>query len=380
MNRTVIFLADKPYFSIARHALNLKKQGIQTKLIYCSEVSIDVKRFLKDVFGQIIFEEKKELIMEKANRISTELHFFQTWMWKYKETYSMLSASKAEKKIVEFYDITSFFAETDDLKKIWKSEDVDSDMFYEKELIKSSTTSFARFPQSILDEYASKFNCAGKLLELHPCSSEVSKKSFFSKMTNLGKKFTILYTGGLIPRNEAHPAEIFPERGLFDVFEELIKKGFQVEVLHDPNRPLRNEKESLKDFFKLSKRNKNFKLFDGIPPDLYSKKAANYFAGIILSNIPIQNRIGKNILRGGVGTKFFSYLEAGLPIMVNNEYIYMKKLIEKYNAGLAFSFSDLILAKKGEIVEKISKSKTNISYLLKDFYLDYNLKLSNLIK
>ena len=58
----------------------------------------------------------------------------------------------------------------------------------------------------------------------------------------------------------------------------------------------------------------------------------------------------------------------------------MKKLIEKYNAGLAFSFSDLILAKKGEIVEKISKSKTNISYLLKDFYLDYNLKLSNLIK
>jgi len=380
MNRTIIFLADKPYFSIARHALNLKKQGIQTKLIYCSEVSTGVRRFLENVFEQVIFEERKELMMEKANKISTELHFFQTWMWKYKETYSMLSASKAAKKIVEFYDITSFFAEPEDLKKVWKSEDVDSDIFYEKELIKLSTTSFARFPQSILNEYASEFNCAGKLLELHPCSQEVSKNSFFNKMKNLGKGFTILYTGGLIPRNEAHPAEIFPERGLFDVFEELIRKGFQVEVLHDPNRPLKNKKESLKDFFKLAEKNKNFRFFDGIPPDLYAKKAANYFAGMILSNIPIQNKIGKNILRGGVGTKFFSYLEAGLPILVNKEYIYMKKLIEKYNAGLTISFSDLILIKKVEIIEKISNSKDNISSLLKDFYLDYNQKISNLIK
>jgi hypothetical protein len=164
------------------------------------------------------------------------------------------------------------------------------------------------------------------------------------------------------------------------VFEEFINKGFQIEVLHDPNRPLKNEKESLKDFFKLAEQNKNFKLFDGVPPDLYAKKAANYFAGMILSNIPIQNRIGKNILRGGVGTKFFSYLEAGLPILVNNEYIYMKKLIEKYNAGLTLSFSELILIKKDEIIEKIANAKDNISSLLKDFYLDYNQKISNLIK
>jgi len=380
LSKKIIFLAEKPYFSIARHALNLKRQGVSTYLIYCSEVSCGVRRFLQKAFDQIIFVANKDSMIEKANKLSTYLHFFQTWMWKYKDTYSMLLASNAEKKVVEFYDITSFFAEKNDLKKVWESETVDSDLFYEKEIIKKSTSSFARFPQSILDEYARQFNCTGKLQELHPCSEKLSKVSFLSKIKNWKKKFTILYTGGLIPRNEAHPAEIFPERGLIDVFEELIRKGFLVEVLHDPNRPIKNEKENLKDFFQLKAKNKSFKILDGISPDLYASKVANYLAGLILSNIPTQNRIGKNILCGGVGTKFFSYLEAGLPVIVNKEYNYMKTLLEKYNAGLAFTFPELVAAEKEEIIEKISETRSNTKKLLQDFHLDYNLKINYLIQ
>ena len=42
-----------------------------------------------------------------------------------------------------------------------------------------------------------------------------------------------------------------------------------------------------------------------------------------------------------MGTKNYTYLEAGLPILVNDEYSYCKELVEKNSIGIAVKSKDL---------------------------------------
>ena len=70
-----------------------------------------------------------------------------------------------------------------------------------------------------------------------------------------------------------------------------------------------------------------------------------------------------------MGTKIFTFLEAGLPVLVNKEYSYMSELLEKNNIGMGISSKDIF--KTNRIL-----SKVDIKYLksnVKHFYDNNNI-------
>jgi hypothetical protein len=73
--------------------------------------------------------------------------------------------------------------------------------------------------------------------------------------------------------------------------------------------------------------------------------------------------------KGAMGTKNYTYLEAGLPILVNNEYSYCKELVEKNNIGIAVKSEDL--RNINEILENVDIN--NLKKNVRKFNVKNNL-------
>ena len=73
-----------------------------------------------------------------------------------------------------------------------------------------------------------------------------------------------------------------------------------------------------------------------------------------------------------MGTKNYTYLEAGLPILVNDEYSYMKELVEENNIGLSLKSNNL---------SQINNFLKNIDIdLLKENVRKFNIKNNLFVK
>ena len=60
------------------------------------------------------------------------------------------------------------------------------------------------------------------------------------------------------------------------------------------------------------------------------KEISNYDFGINFQKFDIKKtKVSKYTYNGGMGTKNYTYLEAGLPIIINKEYKYHDELVSK---------------------------------------------------
>ena len=72
------------------------------------------------------------------------------------------------------------------------------------------------------------------------------------------------------------------------------------------------------------------------------KEISNYDFGINFQKFDIKKtKVSKYTYNGGMGTKNYTYLEAGLPIIINKEYKYHDELVSKNKIGLSLMSKDL---------------------------------------
>ena len=154
-------------------------------------------------------------------------------------------------------------------------------------------------------------------------------------------KVQMVYCGTLIPPHDPnHPKEFFPPAGMKDAFEILLSKGYEVYIY----LPINGNFEFNKWIFDLKKKKYPDSLFilESLPFDELIKKISSYDYGINLQNIDLKNSKVSNFnFSGGMGTKTFTYLEAGLPILVNSETKYSKEIIEKNKIGISLKSNEL---------------------------------------
>ncbi len=94
---------------------------------------------------------------------------------------------------------------------------------------------------------------------------------------------------------------------------------------------------------------KNIHCYNEISNLELNKKMSKYHYGI-LTNFHNLDIIDTRLLKTTIANKFISYLEAGIPMIINNETKYMAEIIKKYNCGVIISEKDLSNLKK--ILEK----------------------------
>ena len=115
-----------------------------------------------------------------------------------------------------------------------------------------------------------------------------------------------------------------------------------------------------------------------MPTNELAAGIAGYDFGLIINNLDMTNSMCRpELYKGGVGTKFFNYLEAGLPILINSEYKHASSIIQNNGIGLTVSSEEL--QSLPERLRKVdyAQMRNNVSQFITQNLMEH--KISSLI-
>ena len=337
--KSIVFISEKPFPMLARQALVMKNRGFKTFLINMGQISSNDQLLIKDSFNNIIqnvlfFPALKKIL----NAISPNFYHVQCWMWKYSLGKFVINNKKKSKVICDFYDVTGMYAKKKDLKNLFNEEVVDQDFECEKFIFKNADGIIGRYKKKIFLDYSKRYNRKHNILEFqqYPLSSE----NYFTKNNQSNSRIRMVYCGTLIPPNDPnHPKELFPPAGMSEAFNILLSKDYELNIY----LPINGSKDFNKWVFDLKdKFPSSLFIYDTLPINKLISEISIYDYGINLQTINKKDtKVSNFCFDGGMGTKTFTYLEAGLPIIVNSETKYSDELIKKNKIGISLSSKEL---------------------------------------
>ena len=192
--------------------------------------------------------------------------------------------------------------------------------------------------KKIFLDYSKRYNRKHNILEFqqYPLSSE----NYFTKNNQSNSRIRMVHCGTLIPPNDPnHPKELFPPAGMSEAFNILLSKDYELNIY----LPINGSKDFNKWVFDLKdKFPNNLFIYDTLPINKLISEISIYDYGINLQTINKKDtKVSNFCFDGGMGTKTFTYLEAGLPIIVNSETKYSDELIKKNKIGISLSSKEL---------------------------------------
>jgi len=201
-----------------------------------------------------------------------------------------------------------------------------------------------------------------------------NKNSFNDKPALKYKNINIVYAGA-IPAT-IQPEDFFPGKSHIRSIKQLTKQNINVDFVlpeHVHKNTLRLV-DMFKDFIYEDETNDRFNIIKG--EALNSKILNKYHFGFFELEA---SGINQSLYEYAITSKFAFYLEAGLPILINDRFISMSKLVKKHQLGIVFNNDDV---KNMSSVLNISQKKydsfvKNIKKYRKNFIYD-NKKLKKL--
>jgi len=260
--------------------------------------------------------------------------------------------------ICGFIDIPSF-EHVNDISK--KSKIFQLDYFAEEFIFKNVDGAVFVTEANVSDYFRSRYNTKIPLLEFHPyiCDEFIKEEEKYSRKDN---KIYLVY-GGLVvpsdkPKNQngvihflklankliAHRAAVSPPQSSHIQFlklaNKLIAQGLYFHMYLPPTYSPLIVKKLYPDYIQLSNESQAFAFEQGLPLDKAVSEFSKYdFAMLvsILEGMSVDSLSWENC----VPSKFFTYLAAGLPVIVVREYGYIAPLVEKYEIGIVISQNEI---------------------------------------
>ncbi len=365
-SKTIVFIAgDKCFPMILRQAKIIKSNGYKTFLINMNQLKESDLRNLEYCFDGILqncmfYPVLKEIL----KKINPDYFQVQCWMWSYHLGKFIIENKKKSKVICDFYDVTGMYSEEKFLKTVWSDYNVKQDLENEKFIFENADGLIHRYKQRIFLDYSKKYYRKKNILEFQ----QYPTKIFDLKKNENKNNFKFVFCGTLIPPNDKnHPKELFNASGLFDSFNSILKNNYELHIY----LPINGSLDFNKWLFDLRDNEypKTLKIHNSLPIESLIDEISQYDFGINIQKIDMKKtKISHFSYKGAMGTKNYTYLEAGLPILVNDEYAYCKELVEKNNIGIAVKSDEL--RNIDQILDKV-----NINYL-KDNVRKFNIKNS----
>lgn len=146
------------------------------------------------------------------------------------------------------------------------------------------------------------------------------------------------FAGSVNP--SSHPDEVFGDVKLLGLIGELTGQGLEFHLFFNPfQRP--DPQGAFWDYFHLAARQPLLKLRQGVSPAALSGELSGLHYGSMLYRIPPGFQIRAEHFRHMMPTKLFSYLEAGLPVLVSEELGGVSALVREHGLGLVLAAADL---------------------------------------
>ncbi len=341
--KTVVFIAEHPYFVILREAMYLKRNGYRVFLVSLWPIAQNLRPLFDEHFDAVLDTASDvSLLGATLKRLSADILHVQCGMWGlYLGRLAIENKGRAV-VVCEFYDITTVYAERAVLLGNWSAAMVDLDFAMERTIAHDADAVITRFPETVIADWSARHDASPRHITMYTYACPEFTAYSDEKLSEKDGVIRLVYGGTVIPVNEDHPPELFPEAGMPKALRSFLEQGLAVDILHNPHSPIREDDPAYAPFAALDREFPNFRLLNGVPPDELAQTLAVYDYGMILMDYDKSVvRIGEGQEKGVVATKIFAYMEAGLPVLINAEYEEMARIVTENGLGLAVKSSDL---------------------------------------
>lgn len=334
--RTVLFVATIPYFVILKEAIYLRRNGHRVFLISLSPIPENILGIFETHFDGLAHTGNSFRLMRAALRnLNPDIVHVQCWMWMYILGRLAIEAYPGKAVVCEFYDATSLFADRLDMAAKWDPLIIDLDHSLERFIMHNASAIVSRYAPDIGETWAKSHGAAPRYLELqpYPCPEFIHYSE--DRPSQKDGIIRLVHAGSFAPLDDDHPPTLFPEVSMPDTFLSLLKQGFAVDVFMPPQINREKLGPSYDAYRNLAKDFDTFRFLPGVSPDDFAEVISSYDYGILLFDYdPTVARISHLWMRGCMPTRFFSYLEAGLPGIVIAECENMTRFLEDNGVGL----------------------------------------------
>ncbi|MEE9382927.1 MAG: hypothetical protein V3V08_05885 [Nannocystaceae bacterium] len=344
-SRQVLFIARRPYFSIVREALHLRERGWTCHLVYLEPHAQGLEACIASAFAGSWRIQNSLLLLEALlRRVHTGVVHVQTWQFDYHTTVAVQRACTHVPVVAEFVDVASLIGDLELLALRFPIDDVKLDLAMEGEICREADAVLTRFAPPAWRVLSESHGRLTRFMVFWPYPSPkfcCHEPQAYAPPT--GRPVRAVYAGGVSgPPVPNVPVHAFGGQTLPEVFRCLLEQGIEVDVLHDPYRPLGVDTGLHTAYRDLLSAFPTFRMVDGAPPDLLPARIAGYDLGLMAFKVPPQGYWTRpELIQYGIGTKIFPYLEAGLPVLVTSEFEAASRLVQEHGLGLSIPSEEL---------------------------------------
>jgi len=362
--KKILYITITPSFNLLRQSICIRKSGNYETILLME--SPWLLRFMERYFDAVCIYDTYYALANILKEVKPYMIHVQGSMLG-SDFLCMLAKLLNNSKIVfEFYDVPSLTITKEDSVCTWGEKDTKLGFFAEQYACENLDGIVLGYSHEAAEILRKHYNTTVPVLEFHsyPC------KEFFAEKSN-GFKKRLVYGGLVYPKN---CEEIFSSYQLYELIEVLTKQGFYFDVYASPHISNISFEKHFIDYIKFSTWNEYFKFHKGILPTQAPKIFSQYDFGMVVYlfkgdlNNPINSH---NKIR--LTNKIFFYIEAGLPIIVSEEFKYVSKLVREYEIGIVVSQKDIPNLSKIISTYNYEKLKNNVRVARKELSMENNI-------
>ena len=201
----------------------------------------------------------------------------------------------------------------------------------ERELIKKADGFIHKMPEQAIDDINSQWNLNTPDLLFH---SLPYHKLFQDNRVDYTPPYRLVYSGGVIPYHIAKSAG--HENHIFDpLIHGICAQDLELSIYANQYaREMFWDEHSR--YSDMAKKYPGFEFIPGVPFHELPKAISGFHYGLIYDNYSISS-YDPVAYKYNMSTKVFSYLEAGLPVLVYEEMEYIARFVKENGIGVVYS-------------------------------------------
>jgi len=207
-------------------------------------------------------------------------------------------------------------------------------------------------------------------LKIYPCPSS----GYLHKPTapQSDSPIKLVYAGQISHRHQSQ--RIFGDMYYMPVIKDLTNQGFHLTIYNALHHSRKYPAELYKEYYSEAKISPLFEFKKGIPmPEIIDELNGKYHYGLIAYYFEDDLGVGMNHLKGTMASKLFTYLSAGLPVIVSEQFEYMAEIVSGEGIGLVVSRNDLQGLTNLLSHVKYKEVLENVRYAQKKYSMDMQI-------
>jgi len=340
--RRVVFVADQINYKVLREALYLRKRGCRTFLVGLTSYPPEVEAAHALAFDAKLALPGNLLVLGLLlDRLAPDIYHVHCNMGRYLQGRLVIERKGNAKVVCEYNDIGSIYADRDSMCREWGTAIVDGDIAMERFILHRADAFVHQWSPAIEPVLERMHGAMPPALQFQPYPCHEFLAYGDDKLSNEDGVIRFAYAGNPCPVASNTPGALFPGRYLPETVEALCGQGFAVDIFMDPSKA---------DWFHdpegryalARQRCPRFQMRRGVAPHELPRLINRHDFGLIALKVEMAATLVRpEKWRLDMANKFFAYMEAGLPVLVNAESGYIAEMVEHHGVGVAVSSEEL---------------------------------------